>query len=571
MKKSNLIYITAFFLLSATGSCKKALEEKAYDFISPSQLGTSTEEDANIWVNGALNTLNSGSFWQYGAFPKVLELDADDATGPDWGMGDFAAGNFSVFWGMDAMWSGPYSLIERSNMAISQVSKMTTPEAPKNNALGQLHFLRAWSYYLLVRAYGAVPIFQKSITEGENPMQPRVAVDSVYGYIISELKTAEQQLYNNTNANYKAGRISQGAASSLLAKVYLTMASCAVTNAQITVMTGPATKLVNGKVVRIPQPTAMTFTKNGAVAGYEKIDAATYFHLARDKAKEVMDQQHGTYDLFPTYADVWQVGNRNKVEHIWSLQALTGDDVLGNGTSIDYVGQLNDKGQILNGKWYGVRDHWYELFESNDQRITDGVVHRWQDINGYFHYYPGKDSVYIKGRTPEDAAYRAKYGYDTTDSYGADAGHIASLRKFEDVSDRKQIRQDFPFPFLRYADILLTYAEAENEVNGPSENAKAALNKVRARSNASTSTVNAITDKVAFRSFVLEERRRELALEANRRWDLIRWGIYLPVMNAVDIDENNVLKRRQEKHLLYPIPLSEVNANKSIPANNPGW
>ncbi|MNY43151.1 SusD family protein [compost metagenome] len=70
---------------------------------------------------------------------------------------------------------------------------------------------------------------------------------------------------------------------------------------------------------------------------------------------------------------------------------------------------------------------------------------------------------------------------------------------------------------------------------------------------------------------VIEERRRELASEGNRRWDLIRWGIYLQVMNAVDIDENNVLKRRQERHLLYPIPLDELSANKLITGNNKGW
>ena len=74
-----------------------------------------------------------------------------------------------------------------------------------------------------------------------------------------------------------------------------------------------------------------------------------------------------------------------------------------------------------------------------------------------------------------------------------------------------------------------------------------------------------------FRSFVLEERRRELALEGDRRWDLLRWGIYLPVMNAIGIDENNVIKRRQTKHLLFPVPTSELNSNKALGGQNPGW
>ena len=78
-------------------------------------------------------------------------------------------------------------------------------------------------------------------------------------------------------------------------------------------------------------------------------------------------------------------------------------------------------------------------------------------------------------------------------------------------------------------------------------------------------------NKTEFRSYVLEERRRELALEGNRRWDLIRWGIYLPVMNDIDIDENNVIKRRESKSLLFPIPVAEIDANDAISENNPGW
>ena len=65
-------------------------------------------------------------------------------------------------------------------------------------------------------------------------------------------------------------------------------------------------------------------------------------------------------------------------------------------------------------------------------------------------------------------------------------------------------------------------------------------------------------DKETFRSFILEERAKEFAVEGNRRTDLIRWGIYLPVMNAIGMDENGNLKRREEKHWLMPLP-DEIN------------
>ena len=124
--------------------------------------------------------------------------------------------------------------------------------------------------------------------------------------------------------------------------------------------------------------------------------------------------------------------------------------------------------------------------------------------------------------------------------------------------------------------MLLIYAEAANEVNGgPTQEALEALNKVRIRSNATPKMLSGagnINDKVKFRSAVLEERAMEFAEEGDRRWDLIRWGIYLPVMNAIGgTDEVDILKTRTEKHLLFPIPNSEVGVNKYIKENNKGW
>lgn len=572
--KIKLLTLAAFSVLAFT-SCSKALEETPEDFLSAAQLGTSTVNDANIYVNGALNTLTDGPMYRYGAFPKVLELDNDDVTGPDWGMGDFGAGNFTNFWAIDYMWNGPYQMIKRSNFGIYKISQMTLADPEKNNAMGQLNVLKAYSYFLLVQAYGAVPLYKISLEEGAAPNMPRATVKEVYEYIIETLQLAETQLFSKNAATYQMGRISKGAASSLLAKVYLTIASGSLSGAQVTMMGGRATAMVDGKTVRIAEPSPETFTKT-VVAGYEGFDSKAFFKLAMDKAKEVINSNE--YQLFPTYMDIWKVSNRNKGEHIWSIQAVTDIDGLNNGVSTDYFGTLKSNlsdivtgtPQVLNGKWYGIRAHWYKLFDKNDQRITDGVLHRWQDGNGYYSVYPSSDSNIVKGvDVSSDAlATKARYGYQQGDNFGFS---ICTLRKFAGVSNGTSAKQDFQVPILRYADVLLMYAEADNEYNnGPSADAYSNLNKVVLRSNPTATPVSGLNQQ-AFRSRVLEERRKELGLENNRRWDLIRWGIYLPAMNAVDIDENNVLKRRQAKHLLYPIPIGEISANKFINENNPGW
>ena len=73
------------------------------------------------------------------------------------------------------------------------------------------------------------------------------------------------------------------------------------------------------------------------------------------------------------------------------------------------------------------------------------------------------------------------------------------------------------------------------------------------------------------RSAIIEERAKELACEADRRWDLLRWGIYLDAMNAVGTDDSGVQKTRLQRNLLFPLPAQEMNTNKAITTNNPGW
>lgn len=80
---------------------------------------------------------------------------------------------------------------------------------------------------------------------------------------------------------------------------------------------------------------------------------------------------------------------------------------------------------------------------------------------------------------------------------------------------------------------------------------------------------------------IFEERAKELALEGDRRWDLIRWGIYVEVMNSISginkdgsqthYDEAGVNKHREQRHLLFPLPSDEVSTNEAIDSNNPGW
>ena len=555
MKKIILKSVILLWAAVAACSCDNLLEEKAYDFVSTEQLGDS-ESAASQLVTGAYNTIIT-NFIAPGSYLYLTNMDCDYASGASWAFGNVGAGNPQGFWGIDHMWQGCYTLIHRANLATSKITAMNnlTPES-KEDALGQLCFLKAWAYFNLVRNYGPVPIFRKSISEGEDMHQARSSVADVYAHIIELLDQAEN-MYSKNDAGFIEGHASSGAAKALLAKVYATMASGAMSGVPIVVKGGKPSN---------PEPQAITHTAQ-TVAGYESFDSKKYYELARDKAWEVIQE----YTLFDKYMDVWSIANRNKGEHIWMAQAKSADADFGNTICQDYVGIFKEDG-TMEGNWYGMRDHWYLLFEEKDKRAVDGVIHRYASggiSNGkvIYNYYPRWYADKVANKEVYDSEGNA---FDGTEVYQEGEGWtLAKLTKFTFVTDRKQKNSDFHFPLLRLPDIMLIYAEAVNELNGgPDAEAYNQVNRIRTRANA---TLFSGMNQNEFRSAVLEERARELAYEADRRYDLFRWGIYLGVMNAIDMDEHNVTKRRLERNLLYPLPISEVNANDKIDSNNPGW
>lgn len=277
-------------------SCNDLLDEKAYDFVSPEQLGDS-ESAASQLVTGAYNTVIT-SFIAPGSYLYLTNMDCDYASGASWAFGNVGAGNPQGFWGIDHMWQGSYTLIHRANLGISKISAMSNlSQESKQDALAQLCFLKAWAYFNLVRNYGPVPIFRKSISEGEAMSQPRASVSDVYAHIIELLEQAEG-MYSKDDAGFVVGHASNGAAKALLAKVYVTMASGAMSGVPI---------VVKGGNPNIFEPQPITHIAK-TVAGYESFDPAKYYALARDKAWEVINE----YTLFDNYMDVWAIGNRNK-------------------------------------------------------------------------------------------------------------------------------------------------------------------------------------------------------------------------------------------------------------------
>ena len=544
MKK--LIFLLLAVPLLLNQSCKKALTETPYSFLSPSNFYTDSS-DAIAGVNGIYS-----QFWSWGLMYQsywLIDLDCDHADGADWFLGNIGAGNPSAFWGINDIWSDHYVMISRANAVLSNIQGLNSIGTDlKNRLIGEARFLRGWAYFDLVRIYGQVPVHLKTVQDGDSPNMPKSSVADVFGVVIDDFRAADSLLYPAGDPRSgEVGRVNKAIAQSFLAKAYITMASGALSGASLTVQGGPD----NGQY---------TYTKD-VVAGYEAFNSAALFDSARAYALAVING--GAYSLFPDFMDTWQISNRNLNENMWEIQALAGNTSL--ETDLYYYFSASQPSYSGVGAVW-MTDNHYNEYEHADARIREGVAHQYMVNYGQVQYpnwiyYPQEDSsLYEKDAAGNTYMYSGTY-YDR-----------AYTMKYSYVTNPGTANSDNYIPMLRYSEVLLLYAEAENEVNGPTSSAYQYLNMVRTRSNASPATPG--LSQQAFRSLVFAERGRELTLESQRRYDLLRWGVYLQVMNKLGVVQqgnDQISKVRSSRNLLFPISTDEIDANPSLGGNNPGW
>ena len=273
------------------------------------------------------------------------------------------------------------------------------------------------------------------------------------------------------------------------------------------------------------------------------LNKTEHYADAAEKAKEVID--NGGLSLFNTYGEIFLESNENKQEHIFSIQYA--NNVSANYESYSFLPAKNiTKGGAVGWQTNLPETNFYNSFESGDKRKNNR--------QGWFYtdYFVGGNGELTDLGGPHifKAFNVANFGSDTVEGNG---------------------QGDFlNFSVIRFAEVLLIYAEASNEVSGPTSAAIEAVKKVRDRAGLTTPTS---LSKDLFRELVWKERWHELCFERITWFDMVRLkkvfnsktGGFDNFVGHTVLSTNQSL---QEKHLLFPIPALELVNNPNLTQNS---
>lgn len=547
MNKFNIL-IAMLVCLNICG-CSDFLEEDPKGKLTTDNFYNS-ESDARQAINGVYRRLSDS--WVTGYNIKQIPNDLlkraswDEASG----LSNFTYGSENTY--IAGMWQNHYAVIKDCNSVIDNVTANKEKINNWERYVGQAHGIRAFLYFDLVRWFGDVPLVLTDTKSLDGLEVTHTPQKEVFRQIIEDFEYCISHTMDkgDTSKGYQYGRLTKDACHGFLAKVYLWLGSVAQRD---------------GK----------------EILG----NAADNFEKSLEHSSAVI--QGGRYKLVDYYPDVFNAKTRDKApdEVLWCVQGLTGDDT-GTWTGMMFGIRGN---QNLGGSWDNISSSDYHrmMYEPSDSirrlwncpRMTiqdDGTLWGWD----YKMYWDTRGDQKLS---------------EATENNNWLQWSIGKFRRYPlaDPSSYNYTNFGMDEPLLRYADVLLMYAEAYNEVNHapgdyrPSsgmdmsgisiQSAYDAVNLVRKRSRIANEGImhqdvlprKLITDYAtevdecvpdwkpgaygyiydgvrtaweynrygddytAFRTEILNERARELVAESTDRWcDLVRRGILVKQMQA---------------------------------------
>jgi hypothetical protein len=504
MKKLIIILV----LISGLYSCEDQL-----DIVNPNELTNQSfwksESDAIKGINSCYSTLHRGGFsrWQ----PMMYDLRSEvGACFSPWNELANAMNNFiqpdSNFGPMTEVYFDNYAGIFRANQVLANVPNIQMNEELKARILGEAYFFRAMHYYHLASLWGNVVLQLAPSSPKDIP--PTSSESEVWNQVISDLAEAFKRLPAQYSNNKDEGRITKGGASALLAKAYMQIKDF------------PNAKLTLDYLV----------LREGAT----------------------------TYDLMPDYSDNFKVTSEFNKESVieWSYIENPTE-----GTDNDVATPNHNYGTSI-GQFYGPPGVGF----------TDAEALRW--VVGEFEIErtvangrdPRLPATFLYNFTNEAGpASTMVYGLTFTQRYGASNNRIF-FRKFlhDHIRNFEGFRGINNYRFIRYADVLLMYAECLNATNRTTD-AYQYVNRVRARAGLASLPTGLSQQNFLVR--LKRERLLELTGEGHRFNDLKRWGDLGSSLSSKDPSFSNFKTGKDE---LLPIPQRDLDINPNM-RQNPGW
>ena len=576
-----LVFVLFVVVLSGMVSCKKGgfLSQTTTNNLTQTTVFSDSANTVafltNIYTNIGFST-NVTRFGNGGLDAASDEAEVGNtniSVATDWATGTINAGivspdNPSNLSGADAF-NTCYNNIRAVNQLLKNLPNVPVKPFTKTQLKAEARFLRAWYYFTLLEHYGGVPLIGDTLyTYTDHIPVARSPFADCVNYIVSECNAAAQYLPTaQTGVNY--GRASRGACLALTSRVLLYAASPLFNGT--TLATGPLASIVGYPVA---DPNRWKLAEDAATA----LIGLGAYSLNVDNTTA---PGYGFQSLFPM---------RPNNEYILQLMRPSGNDDLeqvwdppsrsGSGGAFPYQ-ELVDAFPMANGLPITDPNSGYDPnnpYANRDPRLNYTVNHDqsilairlgtgFSPINVYLGTYngipAGSDAVYAGTPT----------GYYTNkmldpNAISTDATHTTSRC----------------LPLIRYAEILLNYAEAANEYEGPTAQVYAAIQAIRQRAGLNPYTVPAGMSQSDMRLEIQNERRIELAFEGQRFWDVRRWMIAGDTenqeMTGMEVDRNgtavtykrfNVRKHNFRKAMyLWPIPQGEVAKSIQL-VQNPGY
>lgn len=558
---SKYIYI----LLSAIVWSSCSLDENMYTEIEKKDYMKNASEAQTVLLGAYRNLVDEGMYRYHLSMLFTIPSDIAKCTGNT--IDNFrsipANAYTSTQTEVQKTWLSLYNAVYTVNdfMEGLKANYDSYTDADKRKAamyLAEARALRGLYYFELVRWFGHVPLFdstEKSLKHPSTFVQEKPEV--IYQFIESDLKFAVENLPYAIDDDVRTDirfRMSKGAALGLLAKVYSTW------------------------------------------AGYPVQDSSKWAEAAKT-AKVLVES--GKHELLSDYEQLW----KNTCNGFWDARESL-IEVSFYSPTITGNKQFDPNGRI--GKWNGVQANGIRAVRNaGNWRVIPTFLRDWQNnaldsrwaISFADYKYgldketnkPGVKLPLSKTGTFEDAVKDdakndlKKVYVDNicpakwdTEKYVGDTNYLIDANE-----------SNINWYVLRYADVLLLYAEALNEVNGrPTTEAYEAINQVRRRAynvpmNVANKSDLSGLDVESFRQAIRDERAHELGFEGHRRQDLIRWGIYYEsVRNTAQtiVDwygeggdfYQAVNFTQKNKNELLPIPQRDLDLMKKC-TQNPGW